>query len=366
LLLEIAGDENVEITTRARAVGSIEADEPWERDELIKIVRTSAHSELRVAAAQTLGAFAPLPFVLEHLAFLADDPSAASRAALLWALQLAARPDATEPAAHARAEALVRRALADADPSVRRRAAYVAGNLDAASLVPDLVELARNEPDRTDLRVAAFVGLSEIGSPARFTDLVFLWNREDDPQALAAASRAIERSLVQGDGPDSDPASAPPSLARVHDRLRKLLGSSDSTLRAAAARVAGLSRGSVPVSALVALADDPAPRVREQAAVALGRLGGVDAGAALAHALADADPAVQERAAEALLSLGSGTGVARVLDFVARAFDRAAALRVALHIVLPNDDREAFLTALDAALDRVGPDHPVYEPLLGL
>jgi len=365
-LLKIAEDENIEVATRARAVGSIEADEAWERDELVRIVRTSRHSELRVAAAQTLGAFAPLPFVLEHLAFLADDSSPASRAALLWALQLAARPDATEPAAHAKAEALVRRALGDADPSVRKRAAYVAGNLGAASLVPDLVELARNEPDRTDLRVAAFVGLGEIGSPARFTDLVFLWNREDDPQALAAASRAIERSLVHGDEPDADPASAPPSLARVHDRLRKLLASRDSTLRAAAARVAGLSRGAVPVSSLVTLTDDPAPRVREQAAVALGRLGGPEAATALAHALADADAAVQERAAEALLSLGIAASTARVLDFVARAFDRAAALRVALHIELPHDDRDTFLTALDDALDRVGPDHPVYEPLLGL
>ena len=366
-LLKIAEDENIDVATRARAIGSIEADEAWERDELVKIVRTSRHADLRVAAAQTLGAFAPLPFVLEHLSFLADDPSPATRAALLWALQLAARPDATEPAAHARAEALVRRALGDADPSVRRRAAYVAGNLDAASLVPDLVEMARNEPDRTDLRVAAFVGLSEIGSPARFRDLVFLWNREDDPQALAAASRAIERSLVHGDGPDSDPASARVAgLARVHDRLRKLLASGNPTLRAAAARVAGLSRGAVPVSSLVALTDDPAPRVREQAAVALGRLGGPEAAKALDHALADNDPAVQERAAEALLSLGVAAATVRVLDFVARAFDRAAALRVALHIALPHDDRDTFLAALDAALDRVGPDHPVYEPLLGL
>jgi HEAT repeat protein len=365
-LIRIAEDEKLDVGMRARAIGSIEADEAWERDELVEIVRTSPHPDLRVAAAQTLGAFAPLPFVLEHLAFLADDPAPAVRAALLWALQLAARPDATEPAALARAEALVKRALADADPSVRRRAAYVAGNLDAASLVPDLVELARNEPERPDLRVAAFVGLGEIGSPARFADLVFLWNREDDPHALAAASRAIERSLVHGDEPDADPASAPPSLARVHDRLRKLLTSTDATLRAAAARVAGLSRGAVPVSSLVALADDHSPRVREQAAVALGRLGGPDASAALTHALADADAAVQERAAEALLSLGIASSTARVLDFVARAFDRTAALRVALHIELPHDDRDTFLTALDDALDRVGPDHPVYEPLLAL
>ncbi|MDB4933249.1 MAG: repeat-containing lyase [Labilithrix sp.] len=365
-LLRIAADESVEVSVRARAVGSVEANEPWERDELVAIVRTSLHTEVRVAAAQTLGAFAPLPFVLEHLAPLAEDEAPEARAALLWALQLAARPDALDAAERSRAEALVKRALGDGDPSVRRRAAYVAGNLDAATLVPDLVDLARNEPDRADLRVAAFVGLGEIGSPARFADLVFLWNREDDPHALAAASRAIEHSLAHDDAPDAEPASAPPSLARVHDRLRKLLASDDPALRASAARVAGLSRGAVPESALVALVDDPAPRVREQAAIALGRLGGHDAGVALGRALADADPAVQERAAEALLSLCVATSTVKVLDYVARAVDRAAALRVALRIELPRDDREGFVSALDGALDRVGPDHPVYEPLLAL
>jgi len=373
-LLRIAEDETVAVEIRARAVGSVEANEPWEREALVKLVRAPVDPSIRVAAAQTLGAFAPLPFVLEHLAPLAEDPAPASRAALLWALQLAAHPDTLTGADRTRAEGLVRGALADVDPSVRKRAAYVAGNLDAASLVPDLVDLARNEPDRADLRVAAFVGLGEIGSPARFTDLVFLWNREEDPHALAAASRAIERALVHGgeasalitSATEAVPESAPPSLARVHDRLRKLLWSSDPMLRSAAVRIAGLSPGAVPERTLGALLDDEAPRVREQAAVALGRLAGPESEPPLAFALADADPAVQERAAEALLALGTSAATARVLDFVSGAFDRTAALRVAERIVLPPDGHDAFLAALGAALERIGPEHVVYEPLLAL
>lgn len=376
MLLRIAEDESVDVEIRARAVGSVEANEAWERDSLMALVKTSREPTIRVAAAQTLGAFAPLPFVLEHLAVLADDTAPPARAALLWALQLAARPAPLAAAERTRAEAMVRRALSDPDPSVRRRAAYVAGNLDASSLVPDLVDLARNEPDRPDLRVAAFVALGEIGSPARFTDLVFLWNREDDPHALAAASRAIERTLAEGreappgSAPEVDPVSAPPSLARVHDRLRKLVASPDPMLRSAAARVAGLSPGAVPESALVGLLGDPAPRVREQAAVALGRAGHAGSYEPLVQALADADPAVQERAAEALLSLRSATSVVRVLGYVSRAGDRASALRVASRIELPGPAPGAgyddVLMAIDRALDRVGPEHVVYEPLLAL
>lgn len=384
-LLRIADDTNVDVDTRARAVGSVEANEPWEREALVSLACGKAEAEIRVTAAQTLGAFAALDFVLDQIGPLAEDKDPSARAALLWALQLAARPGAITPEQRKRVEKIVRAALGDANPAVRKRAAYVAGNLEAAALVPDLVALARSEADRADLRVAAFVGLGEIGSPARFTDLVFLWNREDDPSALAAASRAIERTLFtsrsaeasspqtsQGqlgaEGPTSAVPSveAPPSLARVHDRLKKLAGSSDATLRAAAARVAGLSPGAVPVSVLVGLVDDPAPRVREQAAVALGRLGGDEAEAPLVHALVDADPAVQERAAEGLLSLATPSATVRLIDFVSRAADRGAALRVADRIALPSAEREEIVTALRAALARIRDDHPVYEALVAL
>ncbi len=364
LLLRIARDESIDLAIRARAVGSIEADEEWEREALVALVKSDApraDPAVRVAAARTIGAFAPLTFVLDHLSELAEDSAAIVRAALLWAMQLAARPDEMAAPERKRAEAIVRRLLADDDVLVRRRAAYVAGNLDAAALVPDLVELARRENDHANLRVAAFVALGEIASPARFADLVFLWNRETDAHALAATSRAIERSLLQG---DDNPRSseAPQSLTRVHDRLKKLLADDDAIIRAAAARVAGLSPGANAGPALAKLVEDVAPRVREQAVIALGRLGGVEHEDALLGALDDADPAIQARAAEALLQLGLPDATMRVVDFVSRTQDRTAALRLTLAIA-PSD---AILPALSDALGRVRDDDPIYEALLAL
>src|SRR4029077_9788289 len=139
----------------------------------------------------------------------------------------------------------VGRALADPDPMVRRRAAYVAGNLDASGLIPLLVKLVREETEHVDLRIAGFVALGEITTPARLSDLVFLWNREEDPRALGAASRAIEHALTPA--PDKD--EAPASLDRLPGRLKKLLGSKAGAVRAAAARLSGLSPGGVPAEA---------------------------------------------------------------------------------------------------------------------
>ncbi len=350
-LLALAADEAAGAAVRARAAGSIEADEPWERDALVELVERSSETAVRVAAAQTLGAFAPPSFVIERLGPVMDDPSPALRGALLWAIQLSARPRELSGSDRTRAEALVARALSDPDPGVRRRAAYVAGNLHAASLVPALCDLVRGEEDRADLRIAGFVALAEIGSPERGADLVHLFQREDDPGALGAAARAIERS------------GAP--TARLRDRLAKLLGSSDPRVRAAGARVAGLTPGA-PVDRLVELASDPSPRAREQAVGALGRLGGPEAELALVSALEDADSVIQERAAAGLLSRGTADCVARVIELVSRTADHDAAGRIAARIDLPSGDPAKIAAALGAAMDRIAHDHPAYEPLLEL
>jgi HEAT repeat protein len=357
MLARIARDERHSVRVRARAAGSIEANEAWERDVLVELA-ASSEPAVRVAATQTIGAFAPLAFLLEKLAHLADDPAPTVRGALLWALQLAVRPANLAAPERARVEAIVKRALGDADPLVRRRAAYVAGNLDCRALVPELVELARSEGERPELRVAAFVGLGEIGAPARFADLVHLWNNEDDPAALDALSRAMDRSV---ETPREGPPSAPPSLARAQDRLKKLLAAPDARTRSAAARVCALGASIAP-ELLAPLARDPAPRVREQAVVALGRIGGQEA--TLVKALADVDPAVQERAAQALLAQKTATGAARVIDFVARTSERDVAARVATKLEgVSGDD---VLEALATALDRVAEHDPIYELLLEL
>ncbi|MBX3274687.1 MAG: HEAT repeat domain-containing protein [Sandaracinaceae bacterium] len=355
-LVEIAQDGALDPVVRARAAGSIEADLAWERDALVALVHEADAERVRVAAAQTLGAFASASAVLEHLGGLADDPSPRLRGALLWALQLAARPRALSAPERARADAILRRALADEDAGVRRRAAYVAGNLDAETVVGDLVELARRATDAPDERVAAFVGLAEIGSPERLADLVHLFNREDDPAALGAAARAIERSARAGSrGP----------LSRVTDRVPKLLASADARVRAAGARVAGLAPGVAP-ERVAALGADPSPRVREQAVGAIARLGGPGAEALLAAALDDADAVVQERAAEGLLALGEASSILRVLELFARTDDAGLVDRLAARVELPPDASDAIVAALDAAVARAAPDHPAYERLLEL
>lgn len=359
LLLRIAADEGVDALVRSRAAGSIEADEAWERDALVALIKDVREPAVRVAATQTLGAFAAPAYVLDELAYLADDATPAVRGALLWALQLAARPRELVGKDRLRAEAIVRKALTDPEPNVRRRAAYVAGNLDAAALVPDLVELARREEERVELRVAAFAALGDIGAGSRFSDLVHLWNREDDPRALWSASRALERALQT-----NEPMPAPPSIARVNDRLPKLLASADPRVRAAAARVAGLAPGVVPATLIAGLAHDPSPRVRERAIVAVGRVLGAEAEDVLTEALGDAEPAVRERAAEALLAIDSAPAFARVLVLVATTPDRAVALRIAR--ALPERSDDDAVAALTGAVAQVAHDDPIYELLLAL
>jgi HEAT repeat protein len=370
-LLKIAADTQYDELVRSRAAGSVEADEAWERDAMVDLIKSIGEPQVRVSATQTLGAFATPAYVLDRLSFLADDAHPQVRGALLWALQLSARPGELTGKDRQRAEAILKRALGDADPSVRRRAAYVAANLDASSLVPDLVELARKESDRVELRIAAFAALGDIASPARFTDLVHLWNKEDDPRALWAVSRALERSIAVDEevGPASRaferrPQEAPPSIARVNDRLPKLLASPDPRIRAAAARVAGLAPGIVPASLVAGLTTDPVPRVREKAIAALGRVLGAAAEDVLMEALHDAESAVRERAAEALLGIDSAAAFARVIVLVATTPDRAAALRIAKLLKARTDDDA--VAALSGAVSRVGHEDPIYELLLAL
>jgi hypothetical protein len=121
----------------------------------------------------------------------------------------------------------------------------------------------------------------------------------------------------------------------------------------------------VPADALVAFVDDAAPRVREQAVTAIGRLGAPEHGPILVHALCDTDAAVQERAADALLVRGTSSSMAKVLDFVSKTPDRALASRIVARIP-PPDDPAAFLEALGTAIARMAHDHPAYEPLLEL
>src|SRR3569623_1797458 len=122
VLLVLAGRSDLPAHVRVRAIGAIEADQAWERDALVEVARGDGDEALRAAAVQAIGAFATTSELIERIGELAKSPSAAVRGAVLWALQLAREErDA--------AAKLVEPMLDDADPAVRRRAAYVAGNL---------------------------------------------------------------------------------------------------------------------------------------------------------------------------------------------------------------------------------------------
>jgi HEAT repeat protein len=358
-LLAIAGNPALPDLVRARAVGSIEANLPWERDALAAIIADTAAPEMvRAAAAQTVGAFVSVDDVLAKVGVLASAPAPALRGAYLWALQLAARPGRVSPADTARLGAAVKALLADADASVRRRAAYVAGNLGLTALAPDLAALAGTGAT-PELRLAGLVALGELLEPSVFEALVAASKKEDDPRVLSAASRTLAGTALAH--PDR-----PLSLAPLAGKLGQLLGHADPIVREAGVRLAGLAKGAVNAAAILKLATDPTPAVRAEALTALGRLATPECEAPLLAAFADADPALHERAAEALLALGGRRALEQVLDFVAGEGDDDARAAVAARFVAPPQDADHLLPRVDHALTRLGPDDPAFEPLLNL
>ncbi|HEX4418757.1 MAG TPA: HEAT repeat domain-containing protein, partial [Kofleriaceae bacterium] len=167
--------------------------------------------------------------------------------------------------------------LDDADPAVRRRAAYAAGNLGLAELAPALARrCADDEP--AELRLAAYVALGELGMPGVVAEVVAQIRREDDPRVLGAASNALLAAA-----PDAA------ALAGLGPRASQLLGAPDARLREAGAEIAGLLGGAVPARALTGLVGDPAPAVRGAAVWALGKLADPATEAALLAAFRDDD-----------------------------------------------------------------------------
>jgi HEAT repeat protein len=361
-LLAVAADPVHAAITRARAVGAIEAHEPWAREALVKVALDAAHPDnVRLAAAQALGAFATLDEVLARLAPLATAPTPMLRGAILWALQQAQRPRELTATQRKVLEPMFRRALTDADPAVRRRAAYVSGNMRLLAIVPDLTELAKRDEKLVDSRIAAFIALRDMAPGQALGSVVALFRREEDAAVLVPASRAIAATVAR--------AAMRPSLEHLAGKVEKLLPDADPRRREAGARLAGLGAG-VPAAQVLGLASDPSSRVRETALYTLGRmlaLGSGDAAAieaVLGAALDDPDEGMRERAAEALLVAGGERAVGLLLGYVAGESDGEARAQVAQKLVVPPNARAALLPVLDHALGRLGSDDPAWEPLL--
>ncbi len=396
-LLGVAERPGLDVEVRSRAVGAIEADQPWERSALSELAhRETADEQIRAAAIQAMGAFASGTEVVERLGDLAGSPSSAIRGALLWALQLGGRstggagpaksstPSPTAVAALSSA-AIVLPPIDDEDelpakrqrlgtdpgqisvmgpviapmlddeaPMVRRRAAYVAGNLGLTELAPVLLRrCVATEP--SDLRLAAYVALAELALPATAAELVALIKKEEDPRVLGAAVTALV-------------ATAPEVkvVASLAGRASQLIAAPEPRLREVGAELAGILGGAVPAGVITPLTEDDAPAVRGAAIAALGRIADPSSEAVLLNAMRDDDPAVHERAVTGLLRLGTAKSLAEAIAFVAGDGDPTARGTVAAAITIGRPHAAALGPAIDAALRRTDADDPAFEPLLRL
>jgi HEAT repeat protein len=352
-LLQLAARAELPTHVRARAIGAIEADQTWERDELAKLAhRDDLDESIRAAAVQAMGAFATSTELLERVATLATSPSAAIRGALLWALQLARRPgDGSDGPAIGK---LVEPMLADDDAMVRRRSAYVAGNLGLDKLAPALARrCAHTEP--ADLRLAAYVALGELGIPGVINEVVAAVKREDDPRVIGAASNALIAASPE-----------PAALGQLAGRASQLLTAPDPRLREAGAEIAGLLGGAVPAAAIAPLAKDDSPKVRGAAVWALGKLADAASEQTLLAAFGDDDETIHERAAAGLLRLGTPGALAQAIAFVAGSGDPEARGTLAAAIQIPPVHAERLTSVIDGALAKVTVDDPAFEPLIRL
>ena len=350
-LLAIAARAELAVVVRARAIGAIEADQPWEREALATLAHDGGADEaIRAAAIQAIGAFATTGELVAAIGSLATASSAAIRGAVLWALQLARRGEGDAPAI----VKLVEPMLGDADPGVRRRAGYAAGNLGLVGLAPALAKLcAASEP--ADLRLAGYVALGELGMPGVIAEVVAAVRREDDPRVLGAASNALIASSLPAD-----------AIAPLAGRASQLLAAGDAQLREAGAEFAGLLAGAVSATAIAPLASDASPSVRGAAVWALGKLADPAGERTLLAAFRDDDAAVHERAAAGLLRLGTPAALAQAIAFVAGDGDPTARTALAHAIHIPPAHGAELAPAIDAALSRVGANDPAFEPLIRL
>lgn len=395
-LLDVAERASLEIEVRARAVGAIEADQPWERSALSELAhRETADEQIRAAAIQAMGAFASGTEVVERLGDLATSPSSAIRGALLWALQLggrstgmAAPAKSATPSATAVAQLssvgivlppvddneptssrqrlgtdpthvgvmgpVIAPMLDDDAPMVRRRAAYVAGNLGLTELAPALLRrCAATEP--ADLRLAAYVALAELALPATAPELVTLIKKEEDTRVLGAAVTALVATTPEAK-----------VVAPLAGRASQLITSPEARLREVGAELAGLLGGAVPIATIVPLTEDDAPAVRGAAIAALGRIADPSTEAILIGAMRDDDPAVHERAVTGLLRIGTAKSLAEAIAFVAGDGDPTARGTVAAAITIAQSHASVLGPTIDAALRKTDADDPAFEPLLRL
>jgi len=383
-----------EMAVRIR--GLLESDDARVRESAVRIAGYFGYPD----ALETMIARCSDPVeavrraALEHLPFF-DDPR--TLPTLVQALQ-ADTPKARAAAAQGLAQVsgaaaidALRRATGDPDSWVRYYAARsLAGHRDA-SVIPDLVELARQD-GAMHVRIAALEAIGIIDGD-QATETLVSYANGDEPELAAAALRglgtisderatttlrsrirdaspllrsaAVEglsrlstdervRLLAWTAGAEQDQAVAHTAIEALA-RLAKAGLQADNAVDALVELTTEPSRRQQAIAALSALPDTRIPRVtsalhrdppvvRRALIGALGRMKHPDASAALRAALEDEDALVREEAVIALDRLGA-RGVSRIFSTLARQDPSKAVRRVAAtalsrqHPASPSDER---------------------------
>ena len=222
-------------------------------------------------AAQTLAQMGGA--ALGPLAAAAQSPDIATRERAVWALLNWRDPRG----------AVLKQAIADADPHVR---ALAAGGLAPGLGINPLGPLLDAVRDRdVEVRQAAAWSLGNIPHSPRATDAIIRLMK-DDPESdvRAAAATAL--------GNSGDP--------RALELFVAALGAKDEAARDTAAQMLGIMHDARAVGPLVGLLADKSPRMRMDAVSSLGQIKDERAVAPLIGSIADEDERVRSGAMDAL------------------------------------------------------------------
>lgn len=182
---------------------------------------------------------------------LEDDPNATVRQAAAFSLGELGRET----------EALIRALKKDKVGAVRAEAAAALGKIKTEAVVEPLLETFRKD-DYETTRLNAAMGLREAKFESAVNGLARVleakYRKRGVPESASVRAEVVTALWKNG--------------AMVTDAMTKALSHSEASVRADAAYILGIVRGTRATDALIALLRDESPLVREKVAIALGRL----------------------------------------------------------------------------------------------
>jgi HEAT repeat protein len=304
-----------EILRRASAQAMMQLGDPDAAPALVRAL-DDPDDEVRDAALRALLKVSPACSFLRIARLLAEEPNVHIRERQL------------DPAKRPLLVALVRQALAEADPLVRQGAVEIVYSFSLGECFPEVLGLA-SDPD-PDLRCSAVGTLA--GFVRRDALPTFLARIDDDfPRTRQAAASAagelgsreellpvLKRTIAKR-GIDTALLSC---LARIRTRddipyFVELLGHHNPKIRGAALDSLVALRAESSASAMVALLEDPEENLRAQAIQALAALGAREGIAPLRRLLGEHARDQSLRVMEALGALGALEAAADLRRFLA-------------------------------------------------